>query len=105
MSDVPSGNAEALETPSPEEPRPEGSPRSSSRASGAIGWTVASLLVIYPLSIMPAYVALLVLRRRGIDLYPAYEVLYWPILWLLQNVSFLRSLSDLIEPMLRGLVR
>jgi hypothetical protein len=66
---------------------------------------LVTLLVIYPLSMIPAYVVLLVLRRHGIDLYPAYEVFYWPIMWLLRNVDLMRRLNDVIEPLLRGLVR
>jgi hypothetical protein len=84
---------------------PEGSERSSTWTSWAIGWALVSLFVIYPLSIIPAYVALLVLRRHGIDFYAPYEVFYWPIIWLLRNVALLRRLNDLIEPLLRGLVR
>ena len=88
------------------EPRPpEGAPRSSIWGSWAIGWMLVTLLVIYPLSMIPAYVVLLVLRRHGIDLYPAYEVFYWPIMWLLRNVDLMRRLNDVIEPLLRGLVR
>ncbi len=54
----------------------------------------------YPLSIMPAYVVLLLLRNRGIDLYAPYEVFYWPVIWVLRNVEWARRLNDLIEPML-----
>jgi hypothetical protein len=105
MSAGAGANAEASEPQPPEEARPKGSPRSSTWASWAIGWTLVSLLVIYPLSIIPAYVAVLVLRRHGIDLYAPYEVFYWPIIWLLRNVALLRHLNDLIEPLLRELVR
>jgi hypothetical protein len=98
-------NPETSATRPSDAARHEGSERSSTWASWAIGWTLMSLVVIYPLSIIPAYVVLLVLRRHGIDLYPAYEVFYWPVIWLLRNVALLRSLNDLIEPLLRGLVR
>jgi len=67
---------------------------------------VRSLLVIvfvYLLSIMPAYVALLLLRAAGIDLYDSFEAFYRPVLWVLRNVEWARRLNDLIEPMLRRL--
>ena|ERR1700728_2127760 len=106
MSAGASANSEASGPRPPEAATPpEGSPHSPTWASWAIGWSLVSLLVIYPLSIIPAYVALLVLRRHGVDLYPAYEVIYWPIIWLLQNVALLRRLNDLIEPLLRALAR
>jgi hypothetical protein len=66
-------------------------------------WFFVAVFLIYPLSIMPAYVALLVLRSRGIDLYPAYEAFYRPVIWILTNVEWARRLNDLIEPMLRRL--
>jgi hypothetical protein len=66
-------------------------------------WFFVAVFLIYPLSIMPAYVALLVLRSRGIDLYPAYESFYRPVIWILTNVGWARRLSNLIEPMLRRL--
>ena len=61
------------------------------------------IALIYPLSIMPAYVVLLLLRSRGIDLYDAYESFYRPVLWVLRNVEWARRLNDLIEPALRHL--
>jgi hypothetical protein len=64
-------------------------------------WPVIALL--YPLSIMPAYVALLVLRSQGIDLYVSFEVAYWPVLWVLRNFEWARNLNNLIEPLLRRL--
>jgi len=67
-----------------------------------IRWLLA-IALIYPLSIIPAYVALLLLRSRGIDLIAPYESFYWPVLWVLRNVEWARRLSDLIEPGLRRL--
>src|SRR5580693_1897965 len=37
-----------------------------------------AIALIYLLSIIPAYVALLLLRSRGIDLFAPYESFYWP---------------------------
>jgi hypothetical protein len=57
---------------------PAASPPQSARSDAlqrpghAAGWWFfVAVFLIYPLSIMPAYVALLVLRSREIDLYPA----------------------------------
>jgi hypothetical protein len=105
MSADPSINPKAPEIPPPEGTGAEGSQRSSSPASWFSGWTLLVLVLLYPLSIMPAYVVLLMLRRGGIDLYAGYETFYWPVIWVLQNVPVFRRLNDLIEPVLRGLVR
>jgi hypothetical protein len=64
-------------------------------------WIVVAL--IYPLSIMPAYIILLVLRSRGIDLWEPYETFYWPVIWVLRNVGWASRLNEVIEPMLRRL--
>jgi len=105
MSAGPFVNPETSALPPPEESRREGSQRPSNWTSGSIGWGLMGLFVIYPLSIMPAYVTMLMLMRRGIDLYAPYRIFYWPIIWLLDNVALLRRLNDLIEPVLRGLVK
>jgi hypothetical protein len=65
-----------------------------------VRWWIV-IAIIYPLSIMPAYVVLLLLRSRGIDLYDSFEMIYRPILWVLRNVTWARRLNDLIEPALR----
>jgi|HubBroStandDraft_4_1064222.scaffolds.fasta_scaffold1816016_1 hypothetical protein len=67
-----------------------------------IRWLLA-IALIYPLSIIPAYVALLLLSSRGVDLTAPYEFFYWPVLWILRNVEWARRLNDLIEPALRHL--
>ena len=67
-----------------------------------IRWLLA-IAIIYPLSIIPAYVALLLLSSRGVDLIAPYESFYWPVLWVLRNVEWARRLNDLIEPALRRL--
>jgi hypothetical protein len=64
---------------------------------------VAWLPLIYLLSMIPAYVGMLLLRSRGIDLFAPYEFFYWPVLWVLRNVGWARRLDDLIEPVLRRL--
>jgi hypothetical protein len=105
MSAGPPINSEAPAIPPPEGTRAEGSQRSSSPAGWFSGWTLFVLFLLYPLSIMPAYVVLLVLRSHGIDVYATYETFYWPVIWVLRNVQVFRYLNDLIEPALRGLVR
>jgi hypothetical protein len=67
-----------------------------------IRWLLA-IALIYPLSIIPAYVALLLLNSRGVDLIAPYESFYRPVLWVLRNVEWARRLNDLIEPALRRL--
>jgi hypothetical protein len=64
-------------------------------------WIILALA--YPISIMPAYVALLLLQSGGIDLYGAYEIFYWPVIWVLTHVGWARRLDALIEPLLRHL--
>jgi hypothetical protein len=64
-------------------------------------WIVIALA--YPLSIIPAYVALLLLRSHGIDLSVAFDTFYSPVIWILDNVGWARRLNALIEPMLRSL--
>ena len=88
----------ASDDSAPEDSRPSGL---FSALLNVRWWIVIALA--YPLSIMPAYVALLLLRSRGIDLYEAFEIFYWPVLWLLRNVGWARRLNDLIEPALRAL--
>jgi hypothetical protein len=106
MSAGPSLNPDASALPPPDETAPEGSQRLSNAARWSSGgWPLLVLVILYPVSIVPAYVALLVLRRRGIDLSPAYDVFYWPVLWVLQNVPLFRQINDVIEPALRGLVK
>jgi hypothetical protein len=61
------------------------------------------IVVVYFLSIMPAYVALLLLRSCGIELYDSFEYFYRPVLWVTRNVEWARRLTDLIEPLLRRL--
>jgi hypothetical protein len=67
-----------------------------------IRWLLAIALV-YPLSIIPPYVVLLLLSSRGVDLTAPYQSFYWPVLWVLRNVEWARRLNDLIEPALRHL--
>jgi hypothetical protein len=67
-----------------------------------IRWLLA-IALIFALSIIPAYVALLLLSSRGVDLIAPYESFYWPVLWVLRNVEWARRLNDLIEPALRHL--
>ncbi len=103
-------DAAANATPQAAEPQPpDGTAanvaRRASTWSWACGWTLIGIFVIYPLSMMPAYVAVLILRRHGIEVFAAYRFAYWPILWLLDNVELFHRLDRLIEPMLRGLVR
>ena len=81
-----------------EDPRPSGL---FSAVLNVRWWIVIALA--YPISIMPAYVALLLLQSRGIDLYGLYEIFYWPVIWVLKNVEWARRLDDLIEPVLRRL--
>jgi hypothetical protein len=101
-----------LKAPSPPEPEsnppknatPEDPQRSKDSAGwGLMSWFLFAVFIIYPLSIMPAYVALLLLRSRGIDLYTAFESFYWPVLWVLRNVEWARRLNNQIEPLLRRL--
>jgi hypothetical protein len=61
------------------------------------------IVVTYALSIMPAYVIMLLLRSHGIDLFAFFQVFYWPVIWLIDNVSWARRLNGWIEPVLRGL--
>jgi hypothetical protein len=58
MSASPPINPEAPATPPPEGTGAEGSQRSSSPAGWFSGWTLFVLFLLYPLSIMPAYVVL-----------------------------------------------
>jgi hypothetical protein len=90
----------------PQNATPEGPQHpKDSQGRGLLGWFLFAVFIVYPLSIMPAYVALLLLRSRGIDLYAPYESFYWPIIWVLENVEWARRLNNTIEPLLRGLVR
>ena len=102
MSTSPNVNPEGPAPPPPGEARAEDSQQLSNWVNG---WAPLLVVLLYPVSIMPAYVAMLVLRRRGIDLYAAYEVFYWPVLWVLENVPLFRYINDLVEPVLRGLVK
>jgi hypothetical protein len=95
-------NPEGSVPPPPGEAKAEDSQRWSNWGSGSI---LLLVVILYPLSIMPAYVTMLVLRRRGIDLSVAYDVFYWPVLWVLENVPLFRHINDLIEPVLRGFVK
>ncbi len=61
------------------------------------------IVLTYVLSIMPDYVVVLLLRAHGIDLLAFFQVFYWPVIWLIDNVSWARRLDSWIEPMLRGL--
>jgi hypothetical protein len=78
-----------------------------SRPSGLLAllnvkWLIV-IAIVYVLSIMPAYVAVLLLQSRGIDPYLAFEIFYGPILWIIDNVGWARRLDSLIEPVLRQL--
>jgi hypothetical protein len=90
------------------EPASDDSAAEDSRPSGLFSallnvrwWIVIALA--YPLSIIPAYVAVLLLSSRGINLNVAFQTFYAPVIWVLDNVAWARRLSDLIEPVLRGL--
>jgi hypothetical protein len=61
------------------------------------------IALLYPLSIIPAYVAMLLLSSHGIDLSPSFDAFYRPVLWVLRNVEWARRLNDQIEPVLRHL--
>jgi hypothetical protein len=80
----------------------EDSPSSRLTVLLNVRWAPAIFLV-YVLSIMPAYVVVLWLRSRGIDLYAPFEVFYWPVIWLIRNVDWARRLDSWIEPVLRRL--
>jgi hypothetical protein len=90
----------------PQNATAEGPERSKDAAGwGLASWFLFAAFVVYPLSIMPAYVMLLLLRSRGVDLYAPFETFYWPVIWVLENVEWARRLNNTIEPVLRGLVR
>ncbi len=103
MSEGPGANAETSAPTQPETANSD-APPSSNWVSSAAGWTAVGLVVLYPLSMMPAYMAMLVLRRHGIDLWEPYRVFYSPILWCVDNVPLGQYLNHSIAPVLRKLV-
>jgi hypothetical protein len=106
VADLKAASPREPETDPPQKATAERSERSQhGRGGGLVGWFLFAVFVVYPLSIMPAYVVMLLLRSRGIDLYEPYASFYWPIIWVLRNVEWARRLDDTIEPLLRGLVR
>jgi hypothetical protein len=106
VADLKAASPREPETDPPQNATAEGSERSQHGwGGGLVGWFLLAVFVIYPLSIMPAYVMLLLLRSRGIDLHVAFETFYWPVIWVLENVEWAGRLNNTIEPLLRGLVR
>jgi hypothetical protein len=106
VADLKAASPREPETDPPQKVTAERSERPKESAGrGIMGWSLFAVIVVYPLSIMPAYVALLLLRSHGIDLYAPFATFYWPVIWVLENVEWAGRLNNTIEPLLRGLVR
>ena len=62
-------------------------PEEKSRRAGVIAVAITAALILYPLSIGPAYV--MVLRNRSIE--PVYSAAYAPMIWLCKHVPFVEK--------------
>ena len=68
------------------------------------GWGMFAVFVIYPLSIIPAAIALAWLLHWGIDLRKPFELFYAPVIWAQDNVDWVRRIGDVIGPQIDRLV-